>query len=384
MNKESRVVLGVFVSIVLILFGLYLLFILLFTGRTIYAVPVIAAIILAITQIRFRYINRDKNKLADLLSVVTLIVLTSLIIYNDGPKMYASYVGKVENDINIREYAPFADDTKAIQLSEPSSLTLSEDLPRLDGATALYPVYSAFARAVYPEKEYRPWNSVVECSKTGQAYKNLLNDKVDIIFAAEPSKEHQELAASKGLTFVLTPIGHEAFVFFVNKKNPVENVTIEQIRDIYSGKITRWEEVSEHSGKIIPFQRPPNSGSQTMLEKIMGDREIMEPRKEEVVDGMGGIINRTANYTNYKNSIGYSFLFFATQMAENDQIKILSIEGIQPNEQTIKDETYPFSGAFYAVTIKEHKSHENVDRLIDWILSPQGQYLVEETGYIAL
>jgi len=384
MKEQLRFYIVVLVMIALIILGFYLPVAFLLTGRAIYIILCIAAIILAIAQLKIRVINRESHKKTDLASVVIVILLTSMIAYNEGPKIYASFVGKVENDINIREYAPFEEDTKAVHLSEQSSLTLSENLPRLDGATALYLVYAAFARAVYPENEYDPWNSVVECSKTSRAYQNLLNDKVDIIFAAAPSKEHQGIAASKGLTFELTPIGHEAFVFFVNNKNPVENVTVNQIRDIYSGNISQWDQISEQNGEIIPFQRPPNSGSQTMLEKIMGDRKIMEPRKEDVVGGMGGIIQRTANYTNYKNSIGYSFLFFATQMAKNDQIKILAIDGIEANEQTIKNKTYPFSGTFYAVTIKEHESPENVDLLINWILSSQGQYIIEKTGYIPL
>lgn len=368
--------------LIFVVFNLSVAF--LFTGRSIYVIPLLFILWLFIAQLINRVIRKKRSKKKDFATIGSLILFTCIMLYHEAPKIYANYIGRIANDINIREYAPFETNTKAVKLTDSSSLIFTKNLPRLDGATALYPVYSAFAQAVYPKNDYNPWNSAVLCSKTSKAYENLLDNKVDIIFAAAPSKEHRELAASKGLTFELRPIGHEAFVFFVNKKNSVSNVTVKQIQDIYSGNITHWNQISGEGGKIIPFQRPANSGSQTMLEKIMGDQKIMEARKEDVVGGMGGIIQRAANYTNYKNAIGYSFLFFATEMAATDQIQILNIEGIEPNKKTIKNKTYPFSGTFYAVTITEHKSHKNVDLLINWVLSSQGQHIVEKTGYLPL
>lgn len=384
MNKGLRKFIVVLACAVLIICTFYLSVAFLFTGRSIYLIPCFLIVFLFIAQLKIRVIGKTRSRKIDFATIAALVLLICITIYREVPQIYANYVGRIGNDINIHEYAPFEMDTKAIHLPETSNLILTQNLPRLDGATALYPVYSAFAQAVYPKRDYSPWNSVVLCSKTSRAYENLLDNKVDIIFAAAPSKDHLEIATSQGLSFELTPIGKEAFVFFVNKKNSVDNLTVKQIKDIYSGKITHWNQISEEGGTIIPFQRPANSGSQTMLEKIMEDQSIMEARKEEVVGGMGGIIQRAANYTNYKNSIGYSFLFFATEMASNDQIRLLKIEGIEPNKTTIKNKTYPFSSSFYAITIKEHESHKNVDLLINWVLLSQGQYIIEKTGYLPL
>jgi phosphate transport system substrate-binding protein len=114
----------------------------------------------------------------------------------------------------------------------------------------------------------------------------------------------------------------------------------------------------------------------------MADKIIMEPLKENVVGGMGGIIEQVAVYKNYANAIGYSFLFFATEMAQNDQIKLLSVDGIYPSKETIQTGEYPFIGPFYAITRGDET--ENMNKLVEWILSEQGQYLVERTGYIPL
>ncbi len=152
---------------------------------------------------------------------------------------------------------------------------MKEDLPVIDCATALYPVASAFVQAAYPENNYPTfaWSAddgiPVYCSGTSTAYERLVKGKVDIIFVAGPSKEQLEYAKEAGVEFIMTPIGKEAFVFFVNNKNPVSNLTVEAVRQIYSGQITNWSSVGGNNSKIRAFQRNKNSGSQTALEKFM-------------------------------------------------------------------------------------------------------------------
>ena len=137
---------------------------------------------------------------------------------------------------------------------------------RLDGATALYPVYAAFVQAVYPEVwpesgieiEYSPYDiqgSTVLCTGTIEAYERLITGQTDMIFAAAPSQDQLDRAAEQGVELRLTPIGKEAFVFFVNSRNPVTDLTVEEIQGIYSGEITNWSEVGGRRESIRPFQR---------------------------------------------------------------------------------------------------------------------------------
>lgn len=291
---------------------------------------------------------------------------------------------QIVQDVNLNEYIPFMTNSKVTSLNGNSSLKLYGNLPRLDGATALYPVYASFVQAVYPQSDYSSfYRGIVMCTQTHQAYENLINGNVDIIFCAEPSRDQIARAAERGLEFILTPIGIDAFVFFVNKMNTINNISSEQIRGIYSEKITNWEDVGGENADIIPYQRPKDSGSQTILENIiMKDAPIMEPFKENVVGGMGGIVERVSDYRNYINAIGYSFLFFTTEMVKNDEIKLLSIDGIMPSRETIQSNKYPFSGPFYAITTGNET--ENTKKFIEWILSEEGQYLVESTGYIPI
>jgi phosphate transport system substrate-binding protein len=139
----------------------------------------------------------------------------------------------VYDRLYVYDYIPFKEDTKTVMLPETSTLRLRNNLPRLDGATALYPLYAAFVQEVYPKGDY--WygqGSLVVVSTTPRAYENLINGEADIIFCAKPSNEQIEMAEEKGIEFYMTPIGRDAFVFFVNKKNKVSNLTTEQKRKI--------------------------------------------------------------------------------------------------------------------------------------------------------
>ena len=188
----------------------------------------------------------------------------------------------------------------------------------------------------------------------------------------------------------LTPIGREAFVFFVNSDNPVTGLTVEEIQGIYTGEITNWKELGGKNQKIRPYQRAENSGSQSALLRLMAGLPLLEPEKEDRIGGMGGIITEVASYRNHKNAIGFSFRFYSIEMVENDQIRLLALNGVEPTKETIRSGEYPISSNFYAVTASPigtpapEETNEDLRKLIDWILSDQGQQLIEQTGYVGV
>ena len=302
-----------------------------------------------------------------------------------------------DRDLLLWQYEPFAPDTKAASLDESSTLTLSEDaLLRLDGATALYPVYAGFVQAVYPQGEYPLYAAtedgcgLVTCSGTVDAYQRLIQGDTDLIFAAAPSQEQLDMAAQAGVELHLTPIGREAFVFFVNSKNPVEGLTVEEVQGIYTGQITNWSQVGGKNQSIRPFQRQENSGSQSALLRLMEGLPLIEPEQEDRVGDMGGIIRDVADYRNYANAIGFSFRFYASEMEANDQIRLLALDGVVPTKETIRDGSYPISDSFYAVTAAPigqpdpRESDPQLDAFLRWILSEQGQRIIEASGYVGI
>lgn len=258
----------------------------------------------------------------------------------------------------------------------------TETLPKIDGATALAPYYELMASKLLSVdiEEARQW---VLCNKTDGAYENLINGRVDMIFCSMPSEEQQEMADNAGVKFEMTPFLNGGFVFFVNKDNPVESLTVQQLHDIYAGKITNWSEVGGDDVDIIAYQRPNNSGSQTgMYHYIIPEDEIMEAPTEMKIADMGGIIDAVASYENSEGAIGYSYYYYVTSMHYTDQIKLVQIDGIEPSDETIADGTYPLINPSYAIINADTPADSPVRDILRWLVSAEGQETAREAGYV--
>ena len=291
---------------------------------------------------------------------------------------------QLNDQILWHDYDPWSAETRVVVVDAAPEFKIKKDLPRIDGAYSLYPVYSGVVRALYDRQEFdkESWK-YLHTNGSDMTFANLLNDRADLIFSAPPSKKQLADATAKGLKYEITPFAKEAFVFFVNSKNPVENLSSQQVRDIYSGKITDWSQIEPKlSEKIKPFQRNEGSGSQTMLQKIMGNTPLMLPLKEDRLGGMGDIINDVARYRNYRESVGFSFRYFSTEMFKNGEIKLLAIDGIAPTVENIRNGTYPFIADCCIITVTPR--NENVRKIVDFMFSPSGKELIEKTGYVAI
>jgi len=288
----------------------------------------------------------------------------------------------VSDEVDLGQYQPFAPGNRLVVPGQAPSLRITADWPRLDGATALYPVYAAAAQATYdPGSRQNFASTYVPCSGTGEAYNRLTAGQVDAIFVARPSPAQLAALNATGRKLTLTPLGREAFVFFVNAANPVDGLSLQQIRGIYTKQIVNWNQVGGRNQAITPYQRPDGSGSQTaMLAQVMRDVPIAEPRRDEVADLMAGVLSQVATYRNTGAAIGYSFRWYATVMNPNVRIKLLSVDGVAPTAANIRNGTYPLIGEFYAVTLGDPSP--GTAALIDWLTSAEGQALIEQVGYV--
>lgn len=327
-----------------------------------------------------------KKKIIIIIWLVYSIIVCGILGTIYGIQLYEkSLVIDTSPNINNYEYLPFEKDSKIVKLDD-ANMKLEGDLPIIDGAAAVFPVYSAFVHAVYPENtEYVGYSEdgIFKYNNTVDGYQQLAEKKTDIFFGAKPSAGQVEYAESQGTEFEYIPIGYEGFVFFTHKDNPVDNLTTQQIKDIYSGKITNWKEVGGKDEKIIAYQRNEGSGSQSMLQRFMDGTPIMKAPTEQVNDLMSGIIDVVADYKSESNSIGFSFRYYVEGIIKNSNIKLLAIDGVKPTVETIRDKSYPIVANLFAVTYKNN-DNENVQKLLDWILSDEGQYIIEKTGYVSL
>ena len=342
-----------------------------------------------ITLLSLIYGGFKKKKLRIVLAVlfavwcVTTLAFGARVIYNDN-------LTTVSERESLLSYRPYSENNMLAVLDDEPTIAFQENHPSMDGATALYPVYASFAQALYPEDVLYPEDAqadrkeLLTCSTTTEAYRRIVNGDVDVIFVAEASEKQMEYAKEKGIELIFTPIGSEAFVFFVNASNPIENITVEQVRGIYSGRIKNWSELGVFGmGKIRAFQRNEGSGSQTAIKRVMGDTPLMGVTETENLSAsMGGMVTSVANYRNYRNAIGYSFRYYLTRMVDGSGIKILSLEGVSATEENIANGTYPVCGNFYAVT--RNDATKETQELVGWICSEQGQELIKKTGYTTL
>lgn len=318
----------------------------------------------------------DKKKLAKQLGVIALVIVLfaglDIGIYRLFIKRVISHhsPGMQKMSVEVGNYVPFTGSENVFSVKDADKL--EGDIPVIDGAAALLPVYAGFVESIYPESsviyngETYDAASAMHYTNTRGAYKDIVDGNADIIICAAPSDEQLQYAKDNGVELELVPVGADAFVFIVNAGNPVDNITIDQIRGIYSGKITNWKELGGKNIPIAAMRRNKNSGSQTALEKIMGDIPIKP------------------DYTAlFGSPIGFSFRYYVTGMLGEGGVKILTINGIEPTPEAIADGTYPVAGNIYAV-YRKGETNENVKKAIDFMLSPEGQKIVAQSGYIPL
>ena len=285
--------------------------------------------------------------------------------------------------VDVGRFLPFEEDSDLARTGSSLKFTAEDELPVLDGAAALVPVYASVIENCYPDGtvtydggsfsddnyygENFASDSVMQYQNTIRGFDALADGKVDMFFTAHPSEEQLKSAEEKGADLEILPIGREAFVFFVNKDNPVDGLTTQQIRSIYRGEITDWKEVGGASKKINPLTRVKGSGSQTMMEIFM-EGDMLASRDPLAIFG---------------GSVGYSFRYYLSGMVADGNVKMLAVDGVYPDADNIRNGSYPISTDFYVV-YRSDNENGNVKRLAEWLLSDEGQTMIEACGYVGI
>ncbi|MBR4434572.1 MAG: substrate-binding domain-containing protein [Clostridia bacterium] len=254
------------------------------------------------------------------------------------------------------------------------------EYPRFDGSTANIPLAMGLIRFVTgcTEQEAEERSKV---STTDYAYQKLNDREADMLLVYEASKPTKETYDPEN-RFDMRPIGLDALVFIVNKDNPVNSLTEEQIKGIYSGKITNWKEVGGNDQQIVAFQRPELSGSQTlMLDLVMKDTEMASAEMVTISESMADVIRDIAAYDSSANAIGYSVYYYAKNMFAQPNLKFITVEGVEPTYESINAGEYPYINPFYAI-IPKHDPNAMAVKIVDWLQSVEGQMLVAHCGYV--
>lgn len=254
------------------------------------------------------------------------------------------------------------------------------DYPKVDGSTANIPMALGLIKAVTGCTDDEAQASI-DFSTTDYSYEALAEGRCDMLLvyeASRPTKEQYDPANNMDMH----PIGLDALVFITNTDNPVDSLTLDQIRGIFSGEITNWKDVGGLDAPINAFQRPELSGSQTLMLDLCMKEVPMAPVEQILVSNtMEDVINDIAAYDNSANAIGYSVYYYAKNMYTFPNLKFITVDGVTPTNETINSGEYPFINPFYAILPKQ-----NVDpmaaSMVNWLESEEGQLFVSQCGYV--
>ena len=259
-----------------------------------------------------------------------------------------------------------------------------ENYPNMGGSLAALPLGEAVTSAVLGMDRDMASTMITFEGSTTDNYMALVDGSFDILLAYEPSEEAKTYAEENDFEYEMAPIGVDALVFICSKDNSVQSLTIDQIKSIYTGKTTNWEEVGGKNIDIIPYQRNKDSGSQTLFDKLinLGDK-LMTPQKNQIVKSMIGLLEAVADYQNAEGALGYTVYYYLTNM-ETDKLntsKILAVNGVRPSNETIGSGEYPLTNDFYVVISKDAPENSPERILYNWIKSEQGKQLVIGENY---
>ena len=258
-----------------------------------------------------------------------------------------------------------------------------ENFPRLDGSTACIPLGEAICSVLLGESR-EDVQDLVQFNRTTQSFRNLMNGECDLLISGEPNAAVYDEMKEQGFEADISAFARDGLVFLVNESNPVDNLTTEQIRDIYTGKITNWKEVGGEDAPIIPIQRNEGAGSQALMKKlVMGDTPLMEAPEEYIPGSMGDLMAVVKSYDDTANAIGYSVYYYAHDMEMAKGLKLLKVDGVEPNRDTIRDESYPHLNAYYCVIAHDTPADSPIRILYDWLMTEDGQRLVAREGYVS-
>jgi len=267
------------------------------------------------------------------------------------------------------------------------------EMPVIDGSTSTYPYTRALYGALFDNPTRHPLYPASH-SKSHASYERLIAGEADVLFAAtKPSEELRKLAMESGVELECIPIAYDAMVFFTNSANDVQGLTSRQIRDIYvNNAYTNWSELGGKDAALIPYCRNRDSGSQALMEQFFLDGADIHPgiRQETTSLSMASILTDVERACQAINDpcygLGYSIYYYYETarmiLLGDDALKLLTIDGVMPSDETIADGSYPLAGFNYLVLRAD--APVCARKLAQFMVSRAGQNVVVNAGFGAL
>ncbi|MDD3590170.1 MAG: phosphate ABC transporter substrate-binding protein [Thermoguttaceae bacterium] len=234
-----------------------------------------------------------------------------------------------------------------------------------DGSTSIEKVIGALGESFENNNPgvtftYNPTGS-------GSGIKAALEGRCDIGLSSRSLKDEEK---AEGLTE--TVLAYDGIAVIVHPENPVADLTLEQITQIYTGKIGNWNEVGGVDGEIVLIGREAGSGTRSGFESITGTEDVCQYRRE--LTSTGDVITTVAENP---NAIGYASL-----ASIKDNVKVISVGGVVPSDDTVKDGSYAVRRPFVLVTKTGAELSETAQKFFDYITSAEANEIVTAAGVV--
>jgi phosphate transport system substrate-binding protein len=242
----------------------------------------------------------------------------------------------------------------------------------IKGSTTVLPIAQGTVEAFM--KKHPEIQISLSGGGSGEGIKSLIDKTADIATSSrEIKKEEVELAKAKNVNPIAHVIASDAIVPVVHPKNKVKNLSIDQLSQIYQGKITKWKEVGGDDLKIVVISRDSSSGTFESWDHFVMKKAKVTPQAQMLASS-GAVVTAVAKN---KYAIAYVGIGYI-----NKSIQPLQVNGVTASAQTALSKEYPLSRELYMYTDGDPKG--NIAQYIDFVKSSEGQKIVVKEGFVPL
>ena len=249
--------------------------------------------------------------------------------------------------------------------------TAAETEITINGSTTVLPVMQAAGEAFMAANP--GINLSISGGGSGNGIKSLIDGATDVAMASRAMEQKEiDLAKSKGENPVQTVVAIDAIVPIVNPANKISEITLAQLKDLYTGKITSWKDLGGE-GPVVVISRDTSSGTYETWEHLVMKKERVFPGA--LMQASNGAVVQAVSKN--KNAIGYVGLGYL-----DASTKGLKVDGVMASAETAKSKKYEISRDLYIYT--NGAPAGAVKGLVDFLLGAEGQKLVKEVGFVPL
>ena len=222
------------------------------------------------------------------------------------------------------------------------------------------------------QEKYEENNNVIleiQQNGSGAGIKDVISGISEIGMSSRELKD-EEKSSVKGTT-----VAYDGIALLVNPENKVKNISLEDVKNVYTGKITNWKQLGGEDAPIVVISREEGSGTRDAFQEIVGYKSEELTKEATISDGSGAVKTTVAGN---KNAIGFASFEYI-----DNTVSALSVNDVEPTADNVKVGQYKISRPFLLVT-KSDSVTENGQKLIDYVLSPEGQQIVADNKLITV